>query len=253
MMTAAPNAQDQVFEIIFDKDEITWQTIIYDLVRTEQMDPWDINISLLSDKFIEMLDKLKEMDFKISGKVILAAAILLKMKSKNLVGKDLARLDQLISPEEGEDDFFEEFSDAEQKMLDQVESPSLIPRTPQPRKRKVSIYDLVGALQKALDVKRRRVLHSIPSLDVQIPERKINVSEVIRNLYFKIKSYFESDKGKLTFSQLIPSDSRKDKVSTFIPLLHLTNQRRIDIDQKEHFGEIEIILRTKKEIEQELS
>ena len=47
----------------------------------------------------------------------------------------------------------------------------------------------------------------------------------------------------LTFTQLIPSDAKKDKVLTFIPLLHLTNQRKIDLIQEKHFSEIEIKLR----------
>jgi segregation and condensation protein A len=246
-------AQDQVFDIIFDKDEITWQTILYDLVKTEQMDPWDIDVSLLTNKFLNMLNKFKEMDFKISGKVLLAATILLKIKSKNLVGKDLARFDNMMSSEEPEDEFYEEFTDAEQRMVDSVETPSLIPRTPQPRKRKVSIYDLVGALQKALDVKKRRVLHSIPSLDIELPEKKINISGMIGGVYNTIISYFSKNQDKLTFSKLIPSESKQDKVYTFIPLLHLTNQRKVDIHQEEHFGDIEIIVRTKKALAKEMS
>ena len=57
-----------------NKDEITWQTVIMDLIKSEQMDPWDIDISLLSKKYITALKKLQESNFYVSGKMILAAA-----------------------------------------------------------------------------------------------------------------------------------------------------------------------------------
>ena len=43
----------------------------------------------------------------------------------------------------------------------------------------------------------------------------------------------------------MPSDSKEDKIYTFIPLLHLDHQRAVDLTQKKHFGEIEIELLNK--------
>jgi len=232
--------QDKIFELLFEKDEITWQSILHDLVRLEKMNPWDIDISLLSKKYLEMVKTIKQLDFKVSGKVILAAAILLKMKSDRLVGQDLAYLDALINPAE-EEILYED----DEGLLPKITNiPLLIPRTPQARKRKVSIYDLVDALQKALEVKKRRIMRMIPPAPVNMPERTANINSVIRKLYKRISTFFSMNQEKtLTFTQLIPSDAKKDKVLTFIPLLHLTNQRKIDLMQEKHFSEIEIKLR----------
>ena len=38
--------QDKIFDIIFDKNEITWQTMLYELVKTEQMDPEKLEESI---------------------------------------------------------------------------------------------------------------------------------------------------------------------------------------------------------------
>ena len=65
-------------------------------------------------------------------------------------------------------------------------------------------------------------------------------------------SFFQSGGKSLNFSNLVPSDSKMDKVLTFIPLLHLTNQRKVDLEQEKHFGEIEVYLRSQKEVEKEL-
>lgn len=245
--TASQAAHDKIFGIIFSKaDEITWQNIIYELVKDEQMDPWDIDISLLTQKYIEMLRSLKEHDFRVSGKVLLAAAILLKLKSTKLVGDDLTELDRLLI---GVEDEMEELGFEEPASGTKLtEIPSLIPRTPQPRKRKVSIFDLVEALERALEVKKRRLIHSIPPLDVHAPKRKKDITDVIREVYGRIKSFFmKALAGKLTFTKLLPSDSKEDKVYTFIPLLHLAQQNKIELIQDSPFGEIQVVMKKKEE------
>ena len=238
---------ERIFSIILSKaDEITWQTIIYELVKNEQMDPWDVDVSLLTQKYIDMLRSLKEHDFRISGKVLLAAAILLKIKSHKLVGEDLNELDRLLI---GVEEEMEELGiDEESKIPKMDEISALIPRTPQPRKRKVSIFDLVEALERALEVKKRRLLHSIPPLNLEAPKKKKDVTEIIREVYGKIKSFFITAlKDKLTFAKLLPSESREDKVHTFIPLLHLAQQNKIELVQENPFGEIQILLKRKEE------
>ena len=239
---------ERIFNIIFSKaDEITWQSIIYELVKSEQMDPWDIDVSVLTQKYIDMLRTLKQHDFRVSGKVLLAAAILLKMKSNKLVGDDLSELDRLLI---GVEDEIGELGFDETSQISKLdEIPNLIPRTPQPRKRKVSIFDLVEALEKALEVKRRRLLHSLPPLNLEAPKKKRDITQIIRDVYGKIKSFFISTffKDKLTFSKLLPSESKEDKVYTFIPLLHLAQQNKIELMQETHFGEIEVMLKKKEE------
>ena len=238
---------DRIFSILFSKtDEITWQSIVYKLVKSEQMDPWDIDVSILTQKYIDMLRTLKEHDFRVSGKVLLAAAILLKIKSNKLVGEDLSELDRLLI---GVEEEMEELGFDETSELAKLgEIPTLIPRTPQPRKRKVSIFDLVEALEIALEVKKRRLLHSIPPLNLEAPKKKRDITQIIRDVYGRIKSFFISALGsKLTFSKLLPSESKEDKVYTFIPLLHLAQQNKVELVQETPFGEIEVLLRKKEE------
>ena len=240
---------DRIFNIILSKaDEITWQNIIFELIKTEQMDPWDIDVSLLTQKYIEILRSLKGHDFRISGKVLLAAAILLKMKSHKLVGEDLSELDRLLI---GVQEDIEEIGFEESTEIPKLtEIPTLIPRMPQPRKRKVSIYDLVEVLERALEVKKRRLLHSIPPLNLEAPKKKKEITEIIREVYGKIKAFFLSTiKDKLTFTKLLPSESKEDKVHTFIPLLHLAQQNKIELVQENPFGEIQIFLKKREIVE----
>jgi segregation and condensation protein A len=237
--------QNKIFDIVMNEEEITWQTIIFDLVRSEKMDPWDVNVSLLAKMFLDRLKTFKETDFRISGKVLLAAAIMLRIKSTRLLDEDMGELDRLIaSSEQTEDEFYEELQQDFAGARVEGEDFAIVPRTPQPRKRKVSVYDLVEALNKALEVQGRRPPRETSiSPEVKAPENVKEITAIIGEVYQQIKAFYTGKTGTtLTFSQLIPSESKEDKVYTFIPLLHLNHQRKIDLEQQEHFGEIEITL-----------
>ncbi|MBD3209015.1 segregation/condensation protein A [Candidatus Woesearchaeota archaeon] len=238
------NHEDRIFSILFQEDELTWQSIIYDLIKTEQMDPWNISIATIADKFITMLRKIQEMDFRISGKMVLAAAVLLKMKSDKLMKEDIVALDNLINSTE-EPELLEELEELSKEH--DKEKPRLIPRTPQPRQRKVSVYDLVEALEEALETETKKQFHQqrAQAPTVEVPVKPTDMSFLINKLYKNIKKRF-SIKKTMTFDQLIPSPAKEDKVFTFIPLLHLDNQRRIDLLQKDHFGIINIKLNKHK-------
>lgn len=241
--TIFQHSHETIFNILFQEDDITWQTIIYDLIQKENMNPWDIDVSLLAQKFLDKLKDLKDMDFRISGKMVLAAAIMLKIKSKRFLDSDIAALDQLIASTEEDVDLLEDLDghiDEMDNVLSQSQ-PKIYPKTPQPRKRKVSVYDLVNALEKALEVENRRkpVVKETP--EVKAPEAKVDMHQVIKTVYGKVKSFFaKKTTMRLTFDQIIPSNKPIDKVMTFIPLLHLDTQRKIDLEQEKHFGEIEI-------------
>lgn len=243
---------DAIFDIVFEQDDVSWKSIIYNLVKSEQMNPWDIDVSLLANRYINLVKKMQEHDFRMSGKILLAAAILLKIKSKRLVGQDIEELDRLIASRNIDDEeFYEEFDnyDNVRQFLNEGEDdqkPELIPKTPQPRVRNVSVYDLVSALEQALEVKKRRVLNSIPNESLEIPTKSFNISRSIKDIYQRILELFKYDQ-KMTFSNLLPENcSKETKVFTFIPLLHLTNTKKIALKQEEAFGEIDILLRSER-------
>ncbi len=247
-MIDVEKSNDQIFNILFNNDEITWQSMIYDLVSSEKMDPWDVNVSMLAKKFIQKLKKLREMDLKISGKVLLAAAILLRVKSYRFMDEDMAALDTLIaSVNANDDELYDDLLDyeSEESAVNLEEKPPIYPKTPQPRKRKVSVFDLVNALEKALEVYNRRPPKVNTHPEVKVPVKARDISLVIKDVYKKIIGFFTANgknPPKLTFNLLLPEQTREDKVFTFIPLLYLDHQRKVDLLQKKHFDEIEIKL-----------
>jgi len=105
------------------------------------------------------------------------------------------------------------------------------------------VYDLVAALEKALEVKKRRILRQLPATDIFLPHHKRDAGLMIKGLYKHILEWFTSNREKrLFFSTLTPNATKEDKIFTFIPLLHLTNERKIDLHQSDHFADIRIDL-----------
>lgn len=245
MQQQVVSSSEHIIELVLNEEELSWQKIIHDLVKTAQMDPWDIDLAKITQRFLEVIRQLQRHDFRISGKVVLASALLLKIKSDRLLSDDMEALDTLIdAAEESEELTWDDFDLAEMVGEPEPEKPPRIyPRTPQPRQRKVSVYDLVTALEQALDVSLRRQQRALDAVDVEnvhIPESKIDVTAAMNELLGRIDEHYETSET-LVFSQIRP-ETKKETVLTFIPLLHLTNERRIDLEQKQAFADFSIHL-----------
>ncbi|RME77516.1 hypothetical protein D6774_04175 [Candidatus Woesearchaeota archaeon] len=241
--------EDKLLEVLLEQDEITWQSILVNLIKTEEMDPWDVNLNELTSKFIKTVESLKKADLRVSGKVLLAAAILLRIKSTRLVGEDLAAFDSLMAGVDEEELLYTDESEFEQgegsgavRINLDGEELRLIPKTPQPRKRKVSIYDLTEALSQALNVTRRRVRNRLSGPEVKIPEKKVDITELMDDVYRFVYERLYGTQRSLKFSEIIPSESKEDKVLTFIPLLHLSNARKVDLFQEAPFADFDVKL-----------
>jgi len=241
--------QEKILGLIFEQNDVTWQTMLYQLVKQEGMNPWDVDVSRITQHYLEMLKTMKELDFRISGKVVLAAALLVRIKATRLLGDDLDELDRLLAGPQDSEDFYEDLEEQYKSEAGVEEHPELFPRTPQPRARKVSIYDLVRALQKALEVRQRRLIRSFPKGRLEVPEQKIDINKLIDKIYAKVMEYFEKNSEKLTYQNLVQEDTRKDKILAFMGLLHLAHvdSRKLDLIQAENFGDIEIKAVPKKE------
>ncbi|MCF7799163.1 segregation/condensation protein A [Candidatus Woesearchaeota archaeon] len=242
----ARTSHEKVIDIVLKEDDLNWKELIYDLVRKEHMNPWDIDVSLLAEKFLSMIGKLREMDFRIGGKMVLTSSLLLKLKSDKLLLDDLQSFDDLLNgTQDTEEDLLDDGFEFEQTDINQFlnNQRKLVPRTPQPRERKVSVFDLVEALEQALDtdVKRQRALSRVETEEqITAPAKSFDLTETMNVLQGQLRKMFTKKKTKIFFHDLLDENSKQDKVFTFLPLLHLDNQRKIDLLQKEHFGDIEV-------------
>jgi len=235
--------QEQIHDILFNR-EIGWQEIIYDLINTEQLDPWDINITVLTDKYLEKISKFEEADFFVSSKVLLAAALLLRIKSEILLNKYIKSIDEILFGKKEEKKYALERIELEENI------PDLIPRSPMPRFRKVTLQELLESLNKAIATENRRIKKVIIKRDAlretmfSLPKRKFNIKNKIRELYENLLKHFKENekKKRVSFTEFV-GENREEKIISFSPLLHLDHQKKVWLEQEQHFGEFYIWLK----------
>lgn len=235
--------QDQIHDLLFSR-EIGWQEIIYDLINTEQLDPWDINITILTEKFMERIQSIEEGDFFVSSKVLLAAALLLRIKSEILLNRYIKSIDEILFGRKEE-----KIYERERIELDE-DVPSLVPRSPIPRFKKVTLTELIEALDQAITTENRRIKKEIINKNalressISLPKRTISIRDRINEIYDKLFSHFEvnKEKTKISFTDFVGED-KETRILHFSPLLHLENQKKVWLNQDNHFEEIDIWLK----------
>lgn len=234
---------NQVYDVITSKKS-GWQTIIYDLINSNQLDPWDIDIMVLTNRYFEKIEELEEMDFYISSKVLLAAALLLRIKSEFLLNKYIRSIDEILfGKKEEKNKIFEKIE------IDPEDLPTLIPRTPLSRLRKVTLPELMAALNKAINTETKRIKREVSIktakklAEVDFPNvKRIDLKDRIKQLYARILNVLKKPKiTKISYSHLIGKE-KEQRISCFLPLLHLNDSNKLWLEQEKHLDEIYVFL-----------
>ena len=235
--------QDQIHDLLFNR-EIGWQEIIYDLINTEQLDPWNINIIILTDKYLVKIQQLEETDFFVSSKVLLAASLLLRIKSEILLNKYIKSIDEILFGKKEDKKYVSERIELDEEI------PLLIPRSPIPRFKKVTLKELMESLNKAINTENRRIKKEIINRNAlmetafSLPKKKFNIRSKIKEIYSRLFLHFNKnqDKKKISYTEFV-GNGREEKIISFSPLLHLENQKKVWMEQEAHFEEIYIWLK----------
>mgnify|MGYP001563722884 CR=1 FL=1 len=234
----------QVYNIIISKDP-SWQNIIYELISTERLDPWNIDISRLCLSYFEKIRELETTNFHISSKMLLVAALLLRIKSEILLNRYIKEIDQVLFGKE------EEIKKLIERIeIDESEIPILSPKTPMPRFKKVTLQELINALDVAIKTETRRINKEIEVKQakrlsyVDIPKfKRINIKDRIRHFYARVLSSFKTKKAELKLPYThFTGNSKEEKITCFLPMLYLSNHGKLWLEQEKHYEEIYIYL-----------
>jgi len=243
--------QNQFFDLITGED-LNWQTIIYDLIKTEQLDPWDIDIKLLAERYIKIIQQLEEGNFFVSSKVLLACSLLLRLKSEILINSYIQDLNSALYGRKDEKRY-----ELERIEIEEGELPTLVPRTPMARHRKVTLEELMAALNNAINTENRRIKREIKGqqakksmLSVLPRGVQIPLKVRVKNIFGIIQGHIKLTNNHMNFSHLAPT--KEEMLASFVPILHLSNNEKIYLKQQSHFGEIHISLKVYEEELREL-
>jgi segregation and condensation protein A len=238
------------YKVQFEVFEGPLDLLLY-LIKKEEVDIYEVNLTQLATQFIEYVDLMREFDLEVAGEFLVMASTLMFIKSRELLP-----VDQQVAvegEEEGEDPRWElirqlveykKFKDAAAQLQTlEARQENIFPRVPGkldlggggatatvPPKPDVSIFDLLNAVNNVL----KRFAQREGGRDIF--EDKWTVSEKIEFILQMI-----AERGLLKFSEMFAdAASRGEVVCTFLALLELIRLRQLVCAQSEEFGEIEI-------------
>ncbi|MDA0524937.1 segregation/condensation protein A [Methanococcoides alaskense] len=211
--------------------------IFVTLAKNGDINPWDIDIVEVTDKFLAYIEDLKIMDLRISGRTLLYASILLRMKSIGIVQEE----------EEVDDDLLDDDMD----FYDIKEYP--VPKLPIRRTatRPVTLQELITELKKAEKVETRRkdrrirrrleVFDRVTTDDVLGIAHEEDIRGRVDTLYTSLEELFRT-RDEVMFSDLVDwSGSRSERLMTYISLLFLASEKKVLLAQEELFGELFVL------------
>lgn len=244
---------------IVKEAEIDGIEILVDMANKGKIDPWNIDIVDVYDKYMIHLFQAKGQNLKMTGRTILFAAILLRLKSNVLDGLDI--MDFESQPQEDleyNDEPLEYAQDDDYIPANNVISiDEVLQRRTSVRlnhNRVVTLRDLIRQLEfyEMLDKKQslknahERAKRRIQSYARLTPEDIINLSheEYIENGIQRLRANLEEilnrqDKIELNELTLLGMD----RVSAYISLLFLTAESDYDLEQDEFYSDLYVVKR----------
>jgi len=236
------------YKVKFEVFEGPMDLLLY-LVKKEEVDIYEVNLTKLAREFIEYVDLMREFDIEIAGEFLVMASTLMYIKSKELL--PVEQQVQGDDNDENEDPRWElirklveykKFKDAADNLGTlEHQQENVYPRLPSkqafemPEDRgprvEVNIFDLINAVN---DVIKRVELRN--GVDSEIYGEQFTVPEKIATIHKRIAA------GKpFKFIELFAvAASRNEVVATFLAMLEMIRLRQIIITQADAFGEIMI-------------
>jgi len=233
--------------------------IILDLVKEGKIDPWNIDIVDLYDKYMERIVELKQDNLNSVGKAILFSATLLRIKSDIFKGITINDFDPEPLDYFENDDYID---DAEQMQIptnNVVSFDEVLQRRTSVRlnrKRTVTLKDLIRhiqfyedlekkyAIKNALDRKERRVRNYANLKPSQIKElaHEEYVEEVVEKMRQNLNQLLKKEK-RIEIRELCLLGF--DRSSAFIALLFLEREGMYETYQEVPYGELFVQLASK--------
>ena len=232
---------DQVFELDNFRGPLD---LLLHLVREQELEIQDVDVSRLCDQYLAALEALKAVDINVAGEFLVMASTLLLVKSRALLpceeevdleeeldpGDEL--IQQLLEYRKFKTLSMELGQRAEDRGLRQQRGTRELPPDEENELEEIEIWDLVGSFVRLMEeIGLKREFHT---LSAERPLREY-IRDTLRLL---------SSRPRWTLREIVESCGPRDQVyGFFLSLLELTKTQQVRVRQDGHVQEILIELR----------
>ncbi|HOB18764.1 MAG TPA: segregation/condensation protein A [Candidatus Methanoculleus thermohydrogenotrophicum] len=224
--------------------------ILAGMAERGEVDPWNIDIVDVTDRFLAELEHRKELDLRVSGRTLFYAACLLRMKSEYLEGWGDDDGEDGTSFFDDEDEGLTDFgSDEEEEPIERLER-EIQRRLRRKNLRKrppVTLYELLKELKTAEKEQRRKQRRRKPTPpepdldldagDVVAVAHDEGYQKAVASVMEEFGRFARAGDGVVTLDELSGSMDRA-RHEVYIPLLFLMLEGKLALWQDEFFGEV---------------
>jgi segregation and condensation protein A len=197
-----------------------WDSQLVELVKESKINPWDIDITILTSRYLERINAMRKLDFRVPAKAVITAAVLLKLKSEKLFAEEKARKEREVTEDV--------------LPMDLLDVPDLFP-VRRVVERKITIVELVDALRSAFEVEKRKLMRK-KRLGQIVKIDTTNIARVMQEMRVILDDLFYA-RETIELSDLV---KYKEFSLLFITLLYLAHRGEIDLEQEEWNGPVKI-------------
>ncbi len=241
-------------------DELDGIEVLVQMAKQGKIDPWNIDIADIADKYMLHIAESKSNNLRITGRALFFLAVLLKLKSNILVGIDPMQFEvqDEINPEYDESDdsrfsddlyYQDYYPDNVIPIEDIIQRRTSVKLN---RNRIVTLKDLIRqlefyeqldkkqAVKNSLERAKRRVRNyaNMSADDIINLAHEEYIENSVKILHENLIKIFEKEeKVELNTLTLLGLD----KISAYIALLFLTAESEFDLEQEEFYSDLYVV------------
>ena len=216
------------------------------LIDKNKMDIYEINISEITDQYIEYINEMEEMNLDVTSEFLVMSSTLLYLKSKHLLPKEQDDEEEITEEElirriieykkykeitEKLKNNFLEYSKRFYKLPEEIKLPKQKIQKDYDNKIIPEIYN--NLLQR----NKEKINENASNIEKIAITETYSVGDTVKTMYRELIKY-----KKFTFNKLfsIKNHNTKEVVTAFSGLLEMSRRSKVKTDQEELFGNIEV-------------
>lgn len=216
--------------------------LLLSLIKKEKKDILEINLSDITEKYLDYLTKMKELNLDIAGEYLIIASELVEIKSKKLLPYFDEPNEENVDIEENLKNRlieYEKYKKSKEIFVSlALERSEYLTKAPEKKELysnkkiinngTITKYDLLESLKLLIE----RQLYKKP-LNTKITLKEISIKEEID----KIRKLIKENK-RIEFLKMFGNNKKENIVVSFLSILEMAKNNEIYINQKENFGKI---------------
>ncbi len=216
------------------------------LIDINKMDIYDINISEITDQYIQYLNNMEKLNLEIASEFLVMASTLLYIKSKKLLPKQEEQEEEITEEELIQRIIeYKKFKEISKKLKENyIEYSKRIFKKPQeielPKKKLEKSYDkeiIPQTYKNIINKNAQKINKNAKNIEkIAIVENYTVASKVKEMIRVLIKQ------RRFVFNKMfsIKQHNKQEVVTAFSGLLELSRRNKVQTNQEELFGDIEV-------------